>query len=175
MLLTLEGLGGRHEMSRVIRRCAAAALGIVVAGLTAATPSGADLPPLHLDLPAGLACAFELQVDGTGGNRDVRVSSDLHVITAGKGYVLTFTNADTGKTLTLNSNGSVEIDTFNADGTTTVDALGFNVIILFPTDVPAGPSTTLYVGRVVYTVDASGVFRIQTHSGPTTDICAALS
>jgi hypothetical protein len=57
----------------------------------------------------------------------------------------------------------------------TVDALGYNVIILFPTDFPAGPSTTLYVGRVVYTVDAAGVFRIQTHSGPTTDICAALS
>jgi hypothetical protein len=90
--------------------------------------------------------------------------------------MLTFTNLATGKTLALSSNGSVERDTFNADRTiTTVDALGYNVIILFPTDVPAGPSTTLYVGRVVYTVDAAGVFRIQTHSGPTTDICAALS
>jgi len=50
------------------------------------------------------------------------------------------------------------------------------VIILFPTDVPAGPSTTLYVGSVVYTVDrASGVFTVKTHSGTTTDICAALS
>jgi hypothetical protein len=86
-----------------------------------------------------------------------------------------FTNLATGKTLTLSSNGSVERDTFNADGTTTVDALGYNVIILFPTDITPGPSTTLYVGRVVYTVDTSGAFKIQTHSGPTTDICAALS
>jgi len=30
--------------------------------------------------------------------------------------------------------------------------IGHNVLILFPSDVPAGPSTTLYVGRVVFTV-----------------------
>ncbi|MFN8490788.1 MAG: hypothetical protein U0350_24565 [Caldilineaceae bacterium] len=49
------------------------------------------------------------------------------------------------------------------------------MIILFPTDVPAGPSTTQYVGQVVYTVDAAGVFTLQQVSGQTTDICAALS
>jgi hypothetical protein len=160
-------------MSRLMRRCAAAAVGIVVAGLTAATPAAADSEPIILD--PGIACTFGLRIDIAGGNFEVRTETDRHKISAGKGTMLTFTNLATGKTLTLNSNGSVEIDTFNADGTTTVDALGYNVIILFPTDVPAGPSTTLYVGRVVYTVDASGVFTIQTHSGPTTDICAALS
>jgi len=41
-------------------------------------------------------------------------------------------------------------------------------------DVPAGPSTTLYVGRVVFTVDTSGVFTLQSVSGKSTDICAAL-
>ena len=165
-------------MSRLIRCCAAAALGIVVAGLTAATPSvAAPQPPepITYDLPAGQGCAFALHIHGEGGNRVERVSTDVHVISAGKGYTLTFTNADTGKTLTLDSNGSVQIVKHNGDGTDTVTNLGHNVIILFPTDFPAGPSTTLYVGSVVYTVDASGVFRIQTHSGPTTDICAALS
>jgi len=95
---------------------------------------------------------------------------------AGKGFNLTFTNLSTGKSLTLDSNGSVQIKKDNGDGTQTVTNLGHNVIILFPTDVPAGPSTTLYVGSVVYTVDrASGVFTVKTHSGTTTDICAALS
>ena len=161
-------------MSRVIRR-AAAAIGIVVAGLTAAMPS-AVAADAALDFPAGIACAFPVHVDiANVGTNTVRVDSDRHVISAGTGSILTFTNVDNGKTLTLNSNGSVQIRTPNADGTTTVTALGHNVVILFPTDVPAGPSTTLYVGRVVYTEDASGNFTILTHSGETTDICAALS
>ena len=166
-------------MSRLIRRCAAAALGIVVAGLTAATPSvAAPQPPepISYDLPAGQGCAFALHIQGEGGNRVERVSTDVHVISAGKGYTLTFTNADTGKTLTLDGNGSVEIKKDNGDGTVTFTNLGHNVLVLFPTDVPAGPSTTLYVGSVVYTVDlVSGVFTLNAHSGTTTDICAALS
>ena len=30
-----------------------------------------------------------------------------------------------------------------------------SAVILFPSHVPAGPSTTLYTGRLVYTVDTS--------------------
>jgi hypothetical protein len=162
-------------MSRLIRRCAAAALGIVVAGLTAALPSAAA-PAEPIVLDPGIACAFGLQIDGFAGDREIRGPTDRHVIMAGKGFNLTFTNLSTGKSLTLDSNGSVQIKKDNGDGTQTVTNLGHNVIILFPTDVPAGPSTTLYVGSVVYTVDrASGVFTVKTHSGTTTDICAALS
>lgn len=164
-------------MSRLIRRCAAAALGIVVAGLTAATPSVAADPDFKYELPAGQACAgFDLQIIGIGDNRHTQEFTNGRVIKAGRGFVLTFTNLTTDKTLALQSNGSVEIDTPNGDGTTTVDALGHFVVILFPTDTPPGPSTTLYVGRVVYTVvNATQEFRVQTHSGTTTDICAALS
>jgi hypothetical protein len=64
---------------------------------------------------------------------------------------------------------------FNADGSRTVTLTGHNLLILFPTDVPPGPSTTLYVGRVVFTVDAGGVFTLESTSGRATDICAALS
>ena len=63
----------------------------------------------------------------------------------------------------------------NADGSQTVTLSGHNVLFLFPTDVPAGPSTTLYVGRVVFTVDVNGVFTLVSTAGTATDICAALS
>jgi len=74
-------------------------------------------------------------------------------------------------------NGSVTHTTVNPDGSTTVADTGHNVVILFPTDVPPGPSTTQYVGRLVYTVSPppDAVFTVQSFSGQTTDICAALS
>ncbi len=52
---------------------------------------------------------------------------------------------------------------------------GHNILILFPTDIFAGPSTTLYVGRVAFTVDANGVFTLGSTSGSSMDICAALA
>ena len=59
----------------------------------------------------------------------------------------------------------------------TVSLTGWNVLFLFPTDVPAGPSTTLHVGRLVDEDDGLANFVVderRTHSR-TTDICAALS
>jgi hypothetical protein len=56
----------------------------------------------------------------------------------------------------------------------TVTTFGHTVIILWPTDSPPGPSTILYAGRVVYTVDGAGNFNLISRSGATMDICAAL-
>ncbi len=61
------------------------------------------------------------------------------------------------------------------DGTTTYTVTGGNAIILFPTDVPAGPSTTWHAGRVVYTVDAFGNWTVNRSSGAKTNVCAELS
>jgi hypothetical protein len=94
----------------------------------------------------------------------------VRLLSAGKGFDLTFTNLNSGESIAFPSNGSVE----RSDGTT-FQNLGHNVLILFPTDVPQGPSTTLYTGQLVYTVDASGVFTVQRTSGQTTDICALLA
>ena len=54
---------------------------------------------------------------------------------------------------------------------------GWNVLFLFPTDEPAGPSTTLHVGVVVYDDDGAGNFTVDQHltRSRTTDICAAVS
>jgi hypothetical protein len=159
----------------------AAALAVASA-LAVGTPVSvsAAASDVEFDLPAGQACAFPLHVVGTGDKRIMREFTDrngnvVRLLSAGKGFTLTFTNVDTDESLTLQSNGSVERTTVNSDGTRTVVSTGHNVLILFPTDIPAGPSTTLYVGQIVYTVDTSGVFTLQSTSGRITDLCALLA
>ncbi len=168
-----------RKARRLVAGVTALALGSAVAVATAAPASAQEL---DLTLEAGVACDFALHIEGTGDKRIMREFTDQNgnvvgLLSAGKGFDLTFTNLDNPiNTVELPSNGSVERTTVNADGTNTVQATGHNVVILFETDVPAGPSTTLYEGRLVYTVDtATGVFTVVSSSGPTTDICALLA
>jgi hypothetical protein len=59
---------------------------------------------------------------------------------------------------------------------TRVTATGHNGLILFPDDVPAGPTTTQYNGRIVYTYNTvTGFIEVLETSGKATDICAELS
>jgi len=101
----------------------------------------------------------------------------VRMLTAGKGVDLEFVNEETAATFKIKGNGSVSHTTYNPDGSSTVSTEGHNVIIFYPTDLPAGvgPSTKQYVGRVLYTVDEYGTFMLQEVKGKTTDICAALS
>jgi hypothetical protein len=62
----------------------------------------------------------------------------------------------------------------NDDGTTTLDVSGVNLLTLFPTDFPPGPSSTLHQGHVEITIDENGDWTVEKVSGRTTDICAAL-
>jgi hypothetical protein len=138
------------------------------------------LPPGTYALDAGVGCQFPLTLVVNGGPQVFREFKDkngnvVRTIEAGKGSTLTFINADTKASLSVRPNGSVSRTTINPDGSSTVVASGHNGLILFPTDVPAGPSTTLYVGRVVYTVDTAGVFTLEGTSGKSTDVCAVLS
>ena len=134
-----------------------------------------------LVLPAGVACAdFDLGLDfGPSKHTVMKEFKDkngnvLRALEAGTGVAVTLTNMTTGEELSLKSNGAVSKTTFNADGLP-VQTTGHRVIILFPTDIPAGPTSTLYVGRVTYTVDTNEVFQLTSSSGQTTDICAALA
>jgi hypothetical protein len=143
--------------------------------------TAADPPDAVFELPAGVACPdFALKVEVRGGNQVMKEFRDkngnvVRMLSAGKGSELSFINLSTGATLSLTTGGSVTHTTLNPDGSQTVTGTGHNVLIFFPTDVPAGPSTTLYQGRIVYTVDPNGVSTLQEVSGKTTDICAALS
>ena len=97
--------------------------------------------------------------------------NDVQLITGLAGPV-TFTNTDTGASLTAPARGAVWKLVTTPDGrTTTFTATGHFVLILFPEDVPAGPSTTLYVGRVVFTIDnLTGVFTLQETRGTAADL-----
>jgi hypothetical protein len=131
--------------------------------------------------PAGLACAdFDLQVEASGGTlkqHDItdRSGEVVRVILAGTGPALTLTNLTSGATYSTPSNGSVTHIAVNPDGTLTYRVTGHNIVILFPTDVPPGPSTTLYVGQVGFTVDANAVFTVTSMAGRSVDLCTALS
>jgi hypothetical protein len=170
---------------RHLRTAIAAAI-LAALILTAAQPVVADDPPLIL--PAGLACPdFNLGISGTGGNLHTKEFEDregnlVRIITAGKGVLLTYTNYGpdpdnpvAGASVTIRTDGSVTKTTFNPDGTQTVSATGHNGLVLFPTDIPEGPTTTQYIGRIVYNVDpATGIFTLVSTSGSQRDICAEL-
>ena len=153
---------------------------VAAAGMSVAAPVPASAADFEVVFPAGTACDFDLLVTGTGGSQIMREFTDregnvIRTLTAGRGTDLTFTNVATDASVSLKGNGSVMSTTLDPDGSATVRNTGHNVLILFPTDVPAGPSTTLYVGRVTFDVDAEGIFTITGSSGRTRDLCDELS
>jgi hypothetical protein len=150
--------------------------------LTLPNPAFAQMPlPDPLDLPKGLACpSFDLQIRGLETRTPKRKILDeagnvVLSITAGKGNDLTFKNLNSGSTYHLKANGSVAKAVLNPDGSTTYTNTGHNGLIMFPSDVPPGPSTIIYTGRMIYTVDANGTFFFQGSSGKQLDICTILA
>jgi len=173
-------LKSMNRRRKGVLRATFLALILILTTLPSAAAAAAP-PDAVIDLPAGTACPdFSLRIEIRGGNKVVKEFKDengnvVRTLTAGKGSALSFMNLSSRATFSLRANGAVAHTRFNPDGTSTVSITGHNVLILFPTDIPAGPSTTLHVGRVVYTVDTNGVFTVQKVSGKRTDICAILS
>ena len=168
-------------MRGMTRRLGIAAAAAALAASTVATAAWGDSATTVQVFPAGLACAdFDLKVEASGGTikqHDItdRSGEVVRVILAGTGPALTLTNLTSGATYSTPSNGSVTHIAVNPDGTLTYRVTGHNILILFPTDVPPGPSTTLYVGQVGFTVDANAVFTVTSMAGRSVDICTALS
>ncbi len=168
-----------NNVNRLRVRCLF--VSVMTAALGFANSATASGPPdLSFDLPAGLACSFDLRIEGWGGSQVYKEFYDkdgnlVRLLFAGTGSALTFTNLGTSATYSTKANGAVSHITLNPDGSATQVTTGHNIIILFPTDVPAGPSTTLYIGRVVISIDSVGNYTLLKASGTSTDICAALS
>ena len=139
-------------------------------------------PEFSIPFPAGVGCSFALLVEGTGGKRVINEQSP-RIINAGKGSRLAFSRIDDSvspptvlESVTLDSNGSVTRTIVNPDNTESVVATGHNVFILFPTDVPRGPLTQLYIGRVEYTFNPESTeLRILNSSGQIIDVCAMIA
>ncbi len=156
---------------RSISRYAAAPILLVIASMVPATASGAS--SFTQNFPAGTACEFALTVSGTGGNNTVRHEANGLIVTGGTGAALTFSG--NGNSVSFPSNGAATLTRTNPDGSYTEQLTGHNVLILFPTDNPAGPSTTLIVGRVTFSSTADNTFTVQSISGRQVDICAELA
>jgi hypothetical protein len=156
-----------------------AVLTLGVIGSASAEPRS-PVDPGVLAVEPGVACDFPRGVSSTTGQvrtKDWVDSSGnpVRLLQVQTGASYTYVNLTTGESLTTKAHGSVTQTTV-ADGVATVTANGQNTLILFETDVPAGPSTTLYQGRIVYTVDlSSGVFTLISTSGTHLDICDALT
>jgi hypothetical protein len=175
-------IGDIRMFGKTTRRLALA-VGLAAVALTATQPAFAQ----DFFLPAGLGCEFNLDVKSTGGNLVTREFTDadgnlVRMITAGKGVDVTYTNYGddpdnpiAGESVTVKTAGSVTKTVVNPDGTRTVTSTGHNGLILFPSDVPAGPTTTHYIGRIVYTIDSAGVFTLLSTTGQERDICAELA
>ena len=145
-------------------------------------------PAIQLD--AGIACrGFALGIDvALPAHRVEKTFVDkngnvVRILNAGQGNTLLFSKFEIVdatnnicrliSTFSLNTNGSVErIRCCTDKGEQIWTTTGHNVLILFPTDSPAGPSTNLYSGRLVFLQGATTT--LQSVSGSVTDICARL-
>ena len=167
-------------MARPPVRLATAAVAAIATVALIAPPSPA-VDGYQIEFPAGLACPdFGVGINLTGGNQRVHEFVDeagnpVRLLTTGTGSTIEFANLLTGETVILRSRGAVSDTRIHSDGSATVTSIGSNLLILFPTDVPAGPSSTLIVGRLVFTVDSAGVFTVQSVSGTTSDICSLVA
>lgn len=161
----------------VVKRIKICSLGLMLYALPLAASAQHDIV-----FEAGLACSdFGLGIDFTSGsNQQFKEFKDadgnvVRTLSTGTGSGLRFTNLVTGKTYSTKSNGANSQTRYNADGSSSVTATGHNLLIMFPTDIPPGPSTRIIVGRLVYSVSTDGVFSIQTITGKTSNICEILS
>lgn len=134
-----------------------------------------------IDFPAGLGCAdFDLRVGlWESPHRVYREFTDkagnvVRFLSAGQYGAMSFTNLSTNASVQLPSKGGVNQSRWLADGTEEIVATGLSVVIWFPTDIPPGPSTIQYVGRLNYTIDPSGVWTQTNFTGKSYDICAML-
>lgn len=157
---------------------------------TAAPPIKGDPPadfPDNLVLPAGTACpGFDLLLQATGSNATVRTFLDklhnpIRIFSGGRGFTLTYTRLDSAgvavRAITIRPTGSVRNTVLNTDGSQTITETGTAGLIMFPTDNPAGPTTTQYNGRIVYRVVNPGPDNVTTllsTTGTSRNICAEL-
>ena len=161
-----------------------ACMAAIVLPVLSSSPASASGKPTRAprllgseDFLAGLACRFEVTSQTVTNNEftttfPAEASGD--VVQLVTGYVVQrFTNLATGKSLsaTLSGPGTIVV---HPDGSVTANAEGLSVLILFPGDIPSGPSFVINYGQYVVNITPSGQFIVQKQTGAQFDVCAAL-
>jgi hypothetical protein len=136
-------------------------------------------PDWTVPFDAGMACQFPLTVEGWEGKTNTREYTDAdgnqNTVITGKGHDFRFTNPVNGKVTTQKSQGVRQHIEVYADGSQKIKTTGALLLIMFPTDIPAGPTTNYYNGNTVLTIAADGVGTLQKAVGHNRDICAELN
>jgi hypothetical protein len=130
------------------------------------------------DLPAGVACNFELAGTPIANNETTTTfpadaNGDVREIITGT-LKLQLTNVATGKSIVANISGPGTI-VFHPDGSGTEELRGNSLVIFTPTATPAGPATYLYSGNTSISFNATGLTLDSTTDNSPLDVCAALS
>ena len=159
----------------------AASFGLGTSASAGPPPTATGEPDFSVEFPAGWACSnFGVKIDIWEGGAVVRQVKDrngvVRALLAGTGNTFRYTNMLTGKTTSTRAGGASQISTsYAVDGTQKVTTNGHVLVVWFPSDIPAGPSTNYYTGRFVYTLSPDYVGTMQSHSGNSRDICTELS
>ncbi|HEV8192192.1 MAG TPA: hypothetical protein VGP82_12040 [Ktedonobacterales bacterium] len=169
------------KMFTAVLVCVAA----MVLSVLSSSPASANGKPTRAprllgseEFPAGLACSFAVASQTLTNNEFTTTfpaEANGDVVQLVTGYVVQrFTNLATGKSLSATLSGPGTI-VFHPDGSVTASAEGPSVLILFPGDIPSGPSLVINYGQYVVNITPSGQFIVQKRTGTQFDVCAALS
>ena len=147
-------------------------------GVSTAQPP-VDMPAFSVPFDAGVACSFPLAIEGSGARLSTKEYTDknglLNIFVSGAGYAFRYTNVANGKSTTTPSQGASQHVVVYPDGSQTITSNGAVLLIMFPTDIPAGPTTNYYNGHTALSLSAQGVGILTAQHGKNIDICAKLS
>jgi hypothetical protein len=156
-----------------------------LAGVATASPAFARGPKWVFDqrgsftLPA-FFCGFEVQVAPVANKEYSKVlkTSDGSMTVLATGTLkISYTNLQTGKTITVNRSGPGKVTVF-ADGSEVVTAKGPGGLILAPPDAQRFglPTVSVLAGALTLTVDPAGnITSLSFHGHVLVNVCAALS
>jgi hypothetical protein len=170
-------LGKSHRWLAPLAGTAAVLLIAPSAGAAVSRPPELQNFAFSLDAKKKQGCSFDVTVTGTGGKITQIVLRDGRIFTAGKGVLLTWTNATNGNTYTVKTSGSVAKYEVNPDGTVTATYTGHNGFVYFGNDAP-GAGITQYTGTLVLTLESLETFKVESvdaTSGTAVDVCAAIA
>jgi hypothetical protein len=149
--------------------------------VVAVQPASAQEPVHDFVVPEGQGCRdFALGLDNIAfppTRKSTTVNgTEVILLASGKSGAITYTNIESGESVAFSSRGTLLKET-SLGGTKVLQEFSGNVgLVLFPTDVPAGPRTIQLNGRLVAEFDkATNATVVRKLVGHQIDICTRLA